>query len=465
MKLNAVIAVVCVASSAIGCGSSESSHCDALDGQEDRPQAVESSVFPLSVGPTKRYLVDKHGKPFLINGDTAWSLIAQLTREEAEQYLEDRAQKQFNAVLVSLLEHKFADNAPDNADGQSPFRSPGDFSQPCEAYFRHADWVINRASEKGLLVVLCYCYLGYEGGPQGWAAEIKQNGVSKCRSFGQFLGQRYKNTPNIVWLAGGDGSAAECGVLDEVNAIAQGIKEVDKAHLHSAHCSRQKSAVDCYHQPWLDINTTYSDCDQTLARLAIDYQRSDVLPFIYVEGKYENEGASATCLRSQAYWTVLSGGCGHFFGNSPIWGFGAGWKSAGRDWKSALDSAGAGDMTRWAQLFASRPWHLLAPDVKRTVVASDTAGVAAAVSRDKSTIIAYLPSQAQVSVDLSQLSGREVVAWWYHPSLGRADEIGTFPSDGTRAFTPPSGGDWALVLDDPSFQYPVPGSGVWKAER
>src|ERR1700733_3133215 len=39
---------------------------------------------------SKTYLVDGSGKPFFINGDAAWSLIAQISREDAEVYLENR---------------------------------------------------------------------------------------------------------------------------------------------------------------------------------------------------------------------------------------------------------------------------------------------------------------------------------------------------------------------------------------
>ena len=75
-------------------------------------------------------MVDAVGKPFLIQGDTAWSLIAQLTREDADLYLEDRRARGFNTILVSLIEAKFATNAPANAYGQPPFLKPGPTTLP-----------------------------------------------------------------------------------------------------------------------------------------------------------------------------------------------------------------------------------------------------------------------------------------------------------------------------------------------
>src|SRR5271163_472827 len=67
---------------------------------------------PLRVSGNHRYLLDRSGAPFLLQGDAAWSLIANATREEAAVYLQNRRAKGFSAILVNLIEHKFAKNAP-----------------------------------------------------------------------------------------------------------------------------------------------------------------------------------------------------------------------------------------------------------------------------------------------------------------------------------------------------------------
>ncbi len=53
------------------------------------------------------------------DGDTPWSLTAQLTKAEAEQYLENRRLKGFNTIIVNLIGHKFCDNPPKNRDGRA----------------------------------------------------------------------------------------------------------------------------------------------------------------------------------------------------------------------------------------------------------------------------------------------------------------------------------------------------------
>ncbi|RIK81671.1 hypothetical protein DCC62_01660 [candidate division KSB1 bacterium] len=410
-------------------------------------------VFPLKMSPDKRHLLDQNNNPFLINGDTPWSLIVKLTKVEVQEYLENRRTKGFNAVIVELIEHYFG--GPANAYGELPFTTPGDFSTPNENYFAHADWVINKAAETGMLVVLTPAYLGYMCGNQGWCQEMIANGPEKCRDYGRYVGKRYRNIPNLIWMHGGDSEAGQA--TEELRAMVAGIAEMDTVHLNTAHCDRQRSALDCYDEAWLDISTTYSDCSQTPDRTLADYQRNRIMPFFYVEGTYENEGASAKCLRSQAYWSILGGSIGHFFGNNPIWFFGEGWQQA-------LESEGARSMTHLGALFRSRAWHDLVPDYDHEVVIGGYGDVgtgsylAAARTRDGNTAIAYLPEPRQFTVDMSQISGSKVKAWWFDPATGHASTNGELPASGNIDFTPQSAGDWVLVLDNAELNLPAPGS-------
>src|SRR5271169_1729065 len=111
-------------------------------------------IYPLNISQNRRYLVDQAGSPFLLQGDAAWSLVVGPTLEEVELYLKNRASKNFNAVIVDLIEHFLSKSPPKNVYGVDPFTTPGDFSTPNEAYFAHADWVIKKAAENNILVLL-----------------------------------------------------------------------------------------------------------------------------------------------------------------------------------------------------------------------------------------------------------------------------------------------------------------------
>lgn len=103
--------------------------------------------FPLKVASTGRYLEDASGTPFLMIGDAAWSLIAGLTREDADVYLQDRRCRGFNTLLVNLIEYRFLRDPPRNAYRTAPFTAAGDFTSLNDAYFDHAEWVIGRAED------------------------------------------------------------------------------------------------------------------------------------------------------------------------------------------------------------------------------------------------------------------------------------------------------------------------------
>ena len=415
------------------------------------------AVTQLSVSANHRYLVDQNHVPYFLQGDAAWSLIVGLNDTEVEQYLRNRKDKGFNAVNVELIEHRFCKKPPLNEAGDAPFTTPGDFSTPNEKYFAHADWVIRKAAENGIHVLLYPIFLGAKGTDEGWVEEALANGPEKCLDYGRYLGKRYKDFDNIIWLMGGDRHPGPA--LEDVDMVALGIKEYDQRHVFSAHCDPEHSAVDDFSGGrWLDFNTTYT-YEIVHAKLLQDYKRTPAMPFILIESSYEGEhNASDVQIRRQAYWAVLCGGFGHVLGNRPIWLFDPGWQKA-------MDLPGSVSMQFWGELFHSRSWYDLIPDQKHEVVTSGLGEfrgldyLAAARTSDGSTVIAYMPTSRTIHVDMSKVSGNQVKAWWFDPRNGRAAAAGMFPSSGTHEFTPPGEGDWVLVLDDAAKQLPAPGGG------
>jgi Protein of unknown function (DUF4038) len=152
--------------------------------------------YPLRLSTDGRYLVDENNRPFFMNGDSAWSLIAQLSKEDAALYLEDRPQKGLNVVLAQLVKHQFSSHAAANFYNTQPFTTAGNFNTPNEAYFAHADWVISDAAAKGILVLLDPLYLGSGCGSEGWCAEVKNSSTATMRNWGNYVGTRYKKFSN-----------------------------------------------------------------------------------------------------------------------------------------------------------------------------------------------------------------------------------------------------------------------------
>lgn len=76
-------------------------------------------------------------------------------------------------------------------------------------------------------------YLGYRSdGSQGWWDELKnpKNDTLKMRTYGEYIGKRYKNYSNIMWVAGGDNNA-EGEIFAFENNMIQGVKTTDPNHL------------------------------------------------------------------------------------------------------------------------------------------------------------------------------------------------------------------------------------------
>lgn len=416
--------------------------------------------FPLRIPSSKRYIEDSANRPFLVRGDAAWSLIVQLTREDVELYLEDRRRKGFNLLLVNLIEHHFADNPPRNVYGHAPFGGNNDFTRPNEAYFAHADWVLKRAGELGFAVLLSPSYLGYEGNHEGWYEVMKRNGEAALAQYGRFVGERYAQYTNIIWLEAGDFTPPPEG-LALVDAIARAIRRAAPHQLQAAHWAPETSAADVPRE-WLDVNTTYT-YEPVYLKSIEDYARPDRRPHFLIESAYEEErGSTARSLRSQAYYALLTGASGEIFGQRWIWKFEKSTvlgRLANRWWKGSLDTDGTRSVEHARALFAGRPWTDLVPDTANRVLVGGmgTRGghlfALAAATPDGRLAIAYVPSERSVAIDAASLK-LPARARWYDPASGAFTNALPNPIETpgrVRLSTPGANHagdqDWVLVIE------------------
>jgi hypothetical protein len=423
-----------------------------------------SYVYPLKLSSGNRYLIDQNNQPFFWSGEAAWSLIAQLSKQDADLYLDNRKEKGYTVIMVNLIEHKFCTNPPANFYGESPFTGKF-FVSPNENYFAYADYIIKSAAQRNIVVLLAPLYLGYNCNDEGWCAEIKTASLTDLRSWGKYVGTRYKNFSNIIWLIGGDTNPAQ--VKDKVLAMVKGIRDCDSLHLFSAHNQPESMAVTPWpDESWLSVNNVYSYDSLIYKHYKTAYTKTPVTPYYQIESAYENEhNSTPQQLRSQAYWAILSGAMGHIFGNCPVWHFGSfkTWCNL-TDWKKEMNNYGSVSMDYLQRLFRSRSWQTLIPDFENRIIISGhgTWGskdyVTSATTSDGNSIIAYLPSKRLVRVDMSIIHGEKAKCWWFNPSSGKVMFIGEYTNSGIRSFTPDSEGDWVLVIDNTSIKLPAPGS-------
>lgn len=445
--------------------------------------AAAQPAYPLKASANRRYLVDQNDVPVLLNGDTPWSLVAEVSREDAELYLLDRAARGVNSIIVNNPEPYYCTGCfndslnPKNYYGDAPFTEPGRLSSPNEAYFESSDWVIQRAGDLGIQVVLDPAYIG--SSVDGFWNQIRDdNTVEDCRAYGEWYGTRYRGFPNVIYLLGGDRDPND-EVRDKLDAMAQGLRAADPSHLITFHAASESSSTDAWDPvpQWLELNATYVYSYVAFHPYSYfvweksydDYNHEPTMPIFLVETVYENmhldwgvAGGTPLAVRRQAYNSVLSGSAGHFYGNAPIWSFGC--YDDDPDWVSHLGDPGAATLfPNLLRLFESREWYKLVPDQGHEVL---TAGYGdeydyapTARTSDGGTILAYVPTPRTVTIDMSMVAGGAGAhAWWYNPRDGSAIELGSLANDGSQQFTPPDAEDWVLVVDDASRGFPEPGT-------
>lgn len=417
-------------------------------------------AFPLALAPGNRYLVDHDGKPFFIHGDAGWSMIAQLTREDAERYLEDRHRRGFNLVMVNLIEHWFADHPPFDVHGNAPFRVAGDFSTPNPEYFARARELVGIARQKGIAVLLCPAYLGGDGGHEGWFQEMRENGPDKLEGYGAYVGAQFREFDNVLWLEGGDFTppAADLRLVD---AVARGIKRASPAQLQTAHWNPETSALDVQlPSVAFDLNTTYTYLPAYLKSREDDGHGQGRAHFL-IETKYEHERESTQrFIRAQAYYALLTGASGEIYGSRWIYDFTRPtlWhRLIGHEWVGSLDSPAARSMGFVRTFVDAIAWQTLVPDERYAILVTGQGSQGSmnypvlASSRDGRLAVAYAPHDP-VTIDLAKLSS-PVRARWYDPTNGQyvAAAGSPFSAGGLHEFAQPGRNaagddDWLLLL-------------------
>jgi hypothetical protein len=297
--------------------------------------------------------------------------------------------------------------------------------------------------------------------------------------YGQWIGNRYKNTPNIIWVNGGDrsGGGDNTAVWD---ALGRGIKSADKNHLMTFHPWGGTSSSTWFHEAdWLDFNMSQTGhCERSYSAykriISADYEKTPVKPCFDGEPRYEdhpvcwNPGTLGwfddADVRQALYWNLFSGAHGHTYGCHAIWQFLAPGREpvgyARNSWEADLDLPGAWDLIHARHLMESRPFQSGKPDplmIKNTYVPENDYILA---TRGEGYAFVYIPSGWGAEVDLGLLKSEKVKAWWYNPRNGEVAEIGIIEGKGIKTFKPSTegrGNDWILVLDDASKGFPAPG--------
>jgi hypothetical protein len=436
--------------------------CGGGGGGSDGSGGAGTGGTLLSASTDGRRLVDASGTHVLVLGDAPQALTVNVSAAEAESYFAVRSTQGFNAAWVDVLNTTYTGGRANATtyDGISPFNAtlPGgelDLRSPNAAYFARVDAMVTSAANHGITLWLDPIETG------GFLSTLQANGVAANREYGRFLGRRYRDRDNIVWMSGDDYYAWTDARTDAVVlAVAQGIRDEDTRHLQTTELGALQSSLDDVR--WLGllgINQSYT-YNPTYAELYDDWQREPHLPNVMIEGGYEGESCGANPCRYALWWSMLSGAAGVFYGNHWVWPFDPAWESH-------LHDPGAESVKHVRALLGPRRWHAMVPDIDHRVAtagygtesptggAADNDYVTTARVPDGSLVVSYFPAPHDLSIDMSMLSGVTTVIW-YDPTTGASTAAPLVANSGTHVFTPPStvhadgSSDWVLVLQSGS---------------
>lgn len=179
----------------------------------------------LQVRENRRYLQFENGKLFFWLGDTGWLLPERLDRDEVKFYLDQCAEKGYNVVQIQTINAVPAYNYYSQSSMPNGFDFKNIDKKGIYGYWNHVDYIIKIAQKKGIYIAMDCIWGGLE--KSGLMNE------HEAIIYGTFLAERYKNSPNIIWVIGGD---IRGDVRTEVwEALANTIKSIDKNHLMTFH--------------------------------------------------------------------------------------------------------------------------------------------------------------------------------------------------------------------------------------
>jgi hypothetical protein len=309
------------------------------------------------------------GNTIFLNNYTLWFLLRNGKREDIPELFDFCKKNKYNMISIMILD--FADRM-DSAgisvygnfafehgtnglpDPLKPIVTPGNNPEVPGEYdfWDHLDYIVDLASANGIYISLHPAWGdwfsgSYNGEQPGDPVIFNETNAYK---YGQWLGKRYKDKENVIWMNGGDRSAVyesktSQGIIEvrdyrpQYRAMAEGLadgvngKDVRDGHadysniLMSFHPRKWtvNSSEWFHNDSWLTFNTIQDTPYDQFVSVAHDYNLKPVKPTWLYEGRYEGR-ITAWGIRYQAYQTVFAGAFGHTYGGQEMYKFPANWR-------------------------------------------------------------------------------------------------------------------------------------------
>lgn len=435
----------------------------------------QTSYAQFSISSNQRFLL-KDGKPFFWLGDTGWELFHRLTREEADHYLKRRAEQGFTVIQAVVLAEFDGLHTP-NAYGDTPLMND-DPAKPNEAYFKHTDYIIDKAASYNLNIGLLPTW-GDKIFKNKWGKGPEIFNAGNAKEYGKWIGNRYKDKKNILWIVGGDRNPRNDNDVAIWRAMGEGIMETTNGKavmsFHPQPCELG-SATWFHKDAWLSFNmfqTGHCRDNNVYDKIQAVYNLKPVKPVMDAEPVYEDHPvcfnvkdlgtSSAYDVRKSAYLDLFAGAHGHTYGCHDIWQFYSPKREAVNGphvyWQQAMELPGANQMVFVRRLIESYPILERVPD--QSIITENNYVPAERIqsTRGNDYLFVYTAAGKPFTVILEKIKGDKLQSYWFNPRDGKTTNTEIIDNKGTRNFIPPTSGygkDWVLVLDDATKNYAKP---------
>ncbi len=434
---------------------------------------IQTLLFAQFTVSADKHYVLKDNKPFFWLGDTAWELFHRLNKEDADFYLKHRSEQGFTVIqAVALAEFDGLDSP--NAQGDKPLINNNP-ATPNENYFKHVDYIIDKAASYGLNVGLLPTWAD-KINKSSWGTGPEVFTVENAAIYATWLAKRYKDKKNIIWILGGDRNPRDAKDIAIWRAMGLAIKKTTNNNAFvTYHCQPNQlgSAEWFKDESWFDFNMFQNghcrDADN-YRKVINAYHALPTKPVIDGEPLYEDHPicfnvadlgtSNAFDVRKYAYTDLFAGAFGHTYGCHGVWQMYSAKNPPVNGphffWKESMDLPGAKQMLFVKRLIESRPLLDRMPDQSLVTENDLPSAVRVQATRGKDYAFVYTSDGKPFTVVMGKISGDKLKAVWFDPRTGKTTQAGEFENRGSKKFNPPRSGygvDWVLVLDDASKNY------------
>jgi hypothetical protein len=422
----------------------------------------------LRMSPGKRNVVQADSTPFLIVGDTPWSIPFRATIDQVEVYAKDRSEKGFNtALLITLQPDKYAEgpearNTIEGFDRAFEDLHTGMLNKLKPDYFKTLDSLVQILIAHELVPLYAPFAHGY-----GWKGETaigSELPADQYVRYCKYLVARYGSQP-AFWLVNLDGNALAPGVKPGGQAIEEWDTYRQPVGLHYSPYDDYIAAwangdsTCCFHynrryqeEPWLDFQWAQTGHDGLHLYHKVErmYDNQPTKAVMNGESTYEGMGGGKHGLGwwqgEDAWMQLMHGGTmGVVYGAASLWQWKITadesgwpeWTNSPHSWREALDLEGS----KYVAFISEAVKGFDFTDMEKRW--DLTEGNKPLLAREGKFYLTFMNKGSEIRI---KGVPSDLPYFWFDPVNGKFAAEGKSTTDGV--FKAPDERPWVLIVGD-----------------